>query len=110
MGWNHEIAGRRRRDAVDQNPAPIRLSADRFVYSQIVRGGNRQTRAGKVAPPVASSHPPNPPGLREPADHCAGFGADDGHSRGGGEETADFSGGDSSRADDDDGFVCEIEK
>jgi len=110
MGWNDEIASGGRSNTIDENPASLRLGADRLVDGRVVRSRDRETRAREVAPSVRSSYPANPIGSRQPANGRAGFGADDGHSRIRGEKTADFPRGNTSRTDDDNGLVCEIEK
>jgi hypothetical protein len=110
MRWNDEIASGRRSNTIDENLASLRLGADRLVDGRVVRSRDRETRAREVASSVPSSRPPDPIGSRQPADSRAGFGADDGYSRIGGKKTADFPRGDTSRTDDDNGLVCEIEK
>ena len=105
-----EVACGRRRDAVHQQIAAVCFRANSLVHCEVIGGGNRQARTVKIAAAIASPHPAHAFRSCKSVDGRGGLRADNRHRGFGLEQCANFTRGDTARADDDGGLIGEVEK
>src|SRR5262249_43284111 len=101
LGHVHHIA---------KDSSAASLGVNVFVQFVRVRGGDDEKHAFEVGW-VAGTRDPFDLARGRPGSYlCRGFGSDDTHSGGGGEEARDFSFGDSARANDEAALAPELEE